>query len=136
MGKIYRRNNLIAGVEPRKKDDRNRKKCACVNFRVTPEEKEVIFKRIALSGMLVQEYVAQSCMHNRVTTVGNIKTFDAIRKEMEVIDRHLLSVQRADELDWRVLESLRAILEILDGFYGNDREDDNEKPEGENGDGK
>lgn len=131
MGKIYRRDNLIAGVKSKKKDDKNRKKCACVNFRVTPEEKEVIFKRIALSGMLVQEYVAQSCMHNKVTAVGNVKTFDVIRKEMEAIDRHLLSVQRADELDWKVLESLRAILEILDGFYNNDKE-----AEGENQDGK
>ena len=50
---------------------------------------------------------------------------------MEAIDRHLLSVQRADELDWKVLESLRAILEILDGFYNND-----EEAEGENQDGK
>ena len=127
MGKIYRRDNLIAGVEPKKKDDRNRKKCACVNFRVTPEEKEVIFKRIALSGMPIQEYVAQSCMHNKVTAVGNVKTFDLIRKEMADIGRHLLSVHRADELDWKVLESLRA---ILDGFYNN------KEAEGEDQDGK
>lgn len=87
--------------------------------------------RIALSGMLVQEYVAQSCMHNKVTAVGNIKTFDVIKKEMETIDRYLLSLQRADKLDWKVLESLRAILEILDRFYNND-----EEGEGENQDGK
>lgn len=130
MGKIYRRDNLIAGVKPKKKNDRNRKKCACVNFRVTPEEKEVIFKKIALSGMPIQEYVAQSCMHNKVTAVGNVKSFDFIRKEMGDIDQHLLSVQRADELDWKVLESLRAILEILNGFY-NDKE-----AEGKNQDGK
>ena len=79
----------------------------------------------------MQEYVAQSCMRNKVTAVGNVKAFDVIRKEMEAIDRHLLSVQRADELDWKVLESLRAILEILDGFYNND-----EEAEGENQDGK
>mgnify|MGYP001041305782 CR=1 FL=1 len=122
MGKIYRRDNLIVGVKSKKKNDKNRKKCAYVNFRVTPEEKEVIFKRIALFRMLVQKYVAQSCMHNKVTAVGNVKIFDVIKKEMEAIDRHLLSVQRADELDRKVLESLRAVLEILDRFYNNDEE--------------
>ena len=89
MGKIYRRDNLIVGVKSKKKNDKNRKKCAYVNFRVTPEEKEVIFKRIALFRMLVQKYVAQSCMHNKVTAVGNVKIFDVIKKEMEAIDRHL-----------------------------------------------
>ena len=49
--------------------------------------------------------------------MGNVKTFDAIRREMKVIDEHLSKVQRADELDLQVLESLRAILEILRGFY-------------------
>ena len=50
--------------------------------------------------------------------MGNVKTFDAIRREMKVIDEHLCQVQRADELDLQVLESLRVILEILNGFYG------------------
>ena len=109
-------------MKSKKKNDKNRKKCAYVNFRVTPEEKEVIFKRIALFRMLVQKYVAQSCMHNKVTAVGNVKIFDVIKKEMEAIDRHLLSVQRADELDRKVLDSLRAVLEILDRFYNNDEE--------------
>jgi hypothetical protein len=57
-------------------------------------------------------------MYGKVTAVGNVKSFDAIRKEMKVIDEHLCQIQRADELDFSVLESLRAILEILDGFYG------------------
>ncbi len=32
------------------------------------------------------------------------------------IDEHLMNVQKADELDLEVLESLRTILEILDGL--------------------
>ena len=49
--------------------------------------------------------------------MGTVKTFDAYRRELKVIDEHLCQVQRADELDLRVLESLRALLEILHGFY-------------------
>lgn len=120
QGKIYRRDTLLKNTKPKKKNEKNRKKSACVNFRVTPEEKEIIFNRIRLSGLKIQDYVAQSCMYNQISVVGNIKTFDAIRKDMRVIDEHLLTLKSVDELELEKLESLRMILEILDGFYKND----------------
>lgn len=119
QGKIYRRDTLLKNTKPKKKDAKNRKKSACVNFRVTPEEKEIIFNRIRLSGLKIQDYVAQSCMYNQISVVGNIKTFDAIRNDMRVIDEHLLTLKSVDELELEKLESLRMILEILDGFYEN-----------------
>ena len=118
-GKIYRRDTLLKNTKPKKKDEKNRKKSACVNFRVMPEEKEIIFNRIRLSGMKIQDYVAQSCMYNQISVVGNVKTFDAIRDEVKAIDEHLLSIKSVDELELEKLESLRMILEILDGFYKN-----------------
>lgn len=51
------------------------------------------------------------------SVVGNVKTFDAIRNEIKVIDEHLLSIKSVDEFELEKLESLRMILEILDGFY-------------------
>ena len=117
MSKIYKRKHLIEGVVP-KKNECVRKKNIIINNRVTPEDKEIIYKRIELSGLNIQDYITQCCKYNKVNVVGNVKTFDAIRKEMKVIDKHLCKVQRADELELPVLESLRAILEILDGFYG------------------
>lgn len=114
--KIYRQDTLLKNTKPKKKDEKNRKKSACVNFRVTLEEKEIIFNRIRLSGLKIQDYVAQSCMYNQISVVGNIKTFDAIRNEMKTIDEHLMSLKSVDELE---LENLRIILEILDGFYKN-----------------
>lgn len=117
MSKIYKRKHLIEGVVP-KKNECVRKKNIIINNRVTPEDKEIIYKRIELSGLTIQDYITQCCKYNKINVVGNIKTFDAIRKEMKIIDEHLCKVQRADELELPVLESLRAILEILDGFYG------------------
>ena len=118
-GKIYRRDTLLKNTKPKKKDEKNRKKSACVNFRVTPEEKEIIFNRIRLSGLKIQDYVAQSCMYNQISVVGNIKTFDAIRNEMKIIDKHMMSLKSVDELELEKLECLRMILEIMDGFYNN-----------------
>ena len=119
QGKIYRRDTMLRNTKLKKKDAKNRKKSACVNFRVTLEEKEIIFNRIRLSGLKIQDYVAQSCMYNQISVVWNIKTFDAIRNDMRVIDEHLLSLKSVDELELEKLESLRMILEILDGFYKN-----------------
>ena len=121
MAKIYRRENLVSGVTPKKKNEKNRKRSVIVNFRVTPEEKQFIDERIALSGLPRAEFFIQSCMYQKVITFGNVKTFDAIRKKLLVIDEHLQAVEKSEELDLEILESLRMILEM---FAGLEREDE------------
>ena len=121
MAKIYRRENLVSGVTPKKKNEKNRKRSVIVNFRVTPEEKQLIDERIALSGLPRAEFFIQSCMQQKVITFGNVKTFDAIRKKLLVIDEHLQAVEKSEELDLKILESLRMILEM---FAGLEREDE------------
>lgn len=121
MAKIYRRKNLVSGVTPKKKNEKNRKRSVIVNFRVTPEEKQLIDERIALSGLPRAEFFIQSCMLQKVITFGNVKTFDAIRKKLLVIDEHLQAVEKSEELDLEILESLRMILEM---FAGLEREDE------------
>lgn len=116
MAKIYRRDNLISGVQPKKKNEKNRKRSVIVNFRVTPEEKQFIDERIALSGLPRAEFFIQSCIHQKVITFGNVKTFDAIKKKLLVIDEHLQTISKSEELDIEVLESLRMILEMFNGL--------------------
>ena len=62
-----------------KKKDENRKRNVIMNFRVSPEEKERIEERIALSGLMKSEYFINSCLDNKViayglTVDGEIKT--------------------------------------------------------------
>ena len=121
MAKIYRRDNLVSGVTPKKKNEKNRKRSVIVNFRVTPEEKQLIDERIALSGLPRAEFFIQSCMYQKVITFGNVKTFDGIKKKLLVIDEHLQAVEKSEELDLKILESLRMILEM---FAGLEREDE------------
>ena len=120
MVKIYRRDNLVSGVTPKKKNEKNRKRSVIVNFRVTPEEKQLIDERIALSGLPRAEFFIQSCMYQKVITFGNVKTFGGIKKKLVVIDEHLQAVEKSEELDLEILESLRMILEM---FAGLERED-------------
>ena len=91
-----------------------------MNFRVTPEEKQLIDERIALSGLPRAEFFIQSCMYQKVITFGNVKTFDGIKKKLLVIDEHLQAVEKSEELDLKILESLRMILEMLAGLERKD----------------
>ena len=121
MAKIYRRDNLISGVRPKKKNEKNRKRSVIVNFRVTPEEKQLIDERIALSGLARAEFFINSCMRQKIVTFGNVRTFGEIKRKLAGIDRHLQQIEKSEELDIEVLESLRMILEMFDGLG---REDD------------
>lgn len=120
MAKIYRRDNLVSGVTLKKKNEKNRKRSVIVNFRVTPEEKQLIDERIALSGLPRAEFFIQSCMYQKVITFGNVKTFDGIKKKLLVIDEHLQAVEKSEELDLKILESFRMILEMFAGLERKD----------------
>lgn len=91
-----------------------------MNFRVTPEEKQLIDERIALSGLPRAEFFIQSCMYQKVITFGNVKTFDGMKKKLLVIDEHLQAVEKSKELDLKILESLRMILEMFAGLERKD----------------
>ena len=121
MAKICRRDHLVSGVTPKKKNEKNRKRSVIVNFRVTPEEKQLIDERIALSGLPRAEFFIQSCMYQKVITFGNVKTFDGIKKKLVAIDEHLQAAEKSEEMDLEILESLRMILEMLTGL---EREDE------------
>lgn len=60
-------------------------------------------------------------MHQKIVTFGNVRTFDEIKRKLAGIDRHLQQIEKSEELDIEVLESLRMVLELFDGL---EREDD------------
>ena len=47
-----------AGRRPKKKkNEKNRKKYITIGFRVSPEERDELYKRINLTGRMIQEYM-------------------------------------------------------------------------------
>ena len=120
MTKIFKRDTLISGVAPKMKDEKKRKRSVIVNFRMTPEEKKLLDNRIELSGMQRQDFFIQSCLYQKIITYGNIRTFDVMRKKVVEINKHLNLIAKSEELDLEVLESLRMILEMLDGLVEED----------------
>ena len=120
MTKIFKRDTLISGVSPKKKDEKKRKRSVIVNFRMTPEEKKLLDNRIEISGMQRQDYFIKSCLYQKIITYGNIRTFDVMRKKVVEINKHLNLISKSEELDLEILESLRMILEMLDGLVEED----------------
>lgn len=117
MNRIYRRETL--GSEKKEKNPKKytRKRNVILNFRVTEEEKRKIEKRIELSGLSKQEFFISSCLYQSINVVGNVKSFNAIRKEMISIENHLKNIVTSDELEPDKIESIRTIIEILDSYY-------------------
>ena len=116
MDLIYRRDTQDER-ERKKKYDKNRKRALYFNFRVSATEKELINKRIALSGLPKAKFFIESCLYQRILVRGNVKTYEEIRDEMERIKDILLSEDKKDKLDDVDLASLQYILELLSSVF-------------------
>ena len=99
MNKIYKRETLISNGKIIDDSEYIRQRDVIMNFRVTEEERDKINKRIKLSGLSKQEFFISSCMNQSITVIGNIKSFDAIRKEMRRIDEKLRKIITVEDLD-------------------------------------
>ena len=101
----------------KKKNEKNRKRNNIINFRVTENERELIEKRIALSGMTRAEFFIQSCLYQAILVRGNIRTFDKIKERLLAIESKLSDMEKNPELTKDDLLELRTILEMLAFVY-------------------
>ena len=113
---MYKRDNQPEAQPPQKADEHKRARNVILNFRVTVEEKKKIERRMALSGMDKQDFLIQSLMRQKVLCLGNVKTFDEMKKQLFEIKESLNTVNTSDQLDEENLESLRMILELYNGL--------------------
>ena len=101
----------------KKRNEKNRKRNTFLNFRVTEKEKNLIDRRIAISGMTKAEFFIQSCLYQAILVKGNIKTFDKIRERLSAIENKLSDMDKNPELTKEELIELRTILEMLAFVY-------------------
>ncbi len=123
MDKIYRRATQRGGTEKKPKNEKNRRRNVIMNFRVSQTEKELIEKRLELSGLPKAEFFIQSCMYHAILVKGNIKTFDAIKMQIKKLNETLDKEVSLEKWEAEDRESLRMILEMLNKIYG--KEDKN-----------
>ena len=105
----------------KKKNEKKRKRNVFMNFRVSEKERELIERRIALSGMTKAEFFIQSCLYQAILVRGNIRTFDKIRERLSDIESKLSEMEKIPELTKDDLLELRTITEMLAFIYKRER---------------
>ena len=124
MDKIYRRPTQLGGTPKMKKNEKKRKRNVIMNFRVSPEEKELIDARIALTGLSRAEFFIESCLYQTVLVKGNIRSFSEIKKQVAQIADAVDRNPHLEDLELGQAQMLKTILEIIDrrfrkeGDYG------------------
>lgn len=104
-------------MSAKKKDDKNRWRNLTVAFRMSPEEKMELEKRIKLLGFQTKrEYIAQALLKSQVVAYGNPLMFVTFRKELQGILMELKRISSTDEIDEELFTSIRTMLEILESF--------------------
>ena len=96
----------------KKKNEHNRKKSITIGFRVTPQERDELYKRINLSGRTIQEYMLQSALCQQVVVVGNSRLQQEIQERLKEIEPKLDLIARGEHVEEAVMEELRTIYEI------------------------
>ncbi len=114
--KIYRRTTQLSDTPKRKDDEKARKRNVIVNFRVTQKEKELIDRRIELSGLKKSDYFIESCLYQKILVKGNIRTSDMMKEQLGNIAEILNASERkdfSDELSKEDVMTLKTIAEML-----------------------
>lgn len=114
--KIYRRTTQLSDTPQRKDDEKARKRNVVVNFRVTQKEKELIDRRIELSGLKKSDYFIESCLYQKILVKGNIRTSDTMREQLGKIAEILNASEGKDFSDVFSQEdgmTLKTIAEML-----------------------
>ncbi|MBO5173510.1 MAG: mobilization protein [Eubacterium sp.] len=114
--KIYRRTTQLSDTPKRKDDEKARKRNVIVNFRVSQKEKELIDRRIELSGLKKSDYFIESCLYQKILVKGNIRTSDTMREQLGKIAEILNASEGKDFSDVFSQEdgmTLKTIAEIL-----------------------
>ena len=64
------------------RNEKNRKRNQLLNFHLTPEDKEEIYRRVELSGRTLQDYMTQSALCQQIVVIGNERLKERIENRL------------------------------------------------------
>ena len=114
--KIYRRTTQSSHTLKSNDGKKARKRNIILNFRVTEQEKNLIEKRIELSGLKKSDYFIESCLYQKILVKGNIRTLDKMKEQLARIADALKEFEEEDfsgVLSGEDVIALKTILEML-----------------------
>lgn len=114
--KIYRRTTQSSPILKSNDGKKARKRNVILNFRVTEQERNLIEKRIELSGLKKSDYFIESYLYQKILIKGNIRTSDKMKEQLARIADALKESEEedfSDVLSGEDVIALKMILEML-----------------------
>jgi len=97
-------------------DHKGRLRSKVVAFRVSPEEGEMIDKRVSLSGLTKQDYILKRLAEKEVIVRGNPRVYKALRNQLAAVLDELKRIETASELRDELLDNIELITRTLYGM--------------------
>lgn len=106
-----------------------RHKYPTISFRASDYERKEIEARVKASGMLKKDYIARSCIYNRVCVVGKKETIYPLVEELKAMQEQIkrlggefgidgkvsLTEEELKNLEADYIVMLKAVIWLLDG---------------------
>lgn len=92
-----------------RKSDKNRKRSATIVFRTTEKDREIIFSKIALSGLNRQEYMTDAILNATIKVVATRNVIDQCKMELQKI---LPKIQRINSYE-DMAEKDKCVLDMI-----------------------
>lgn len=92
----------------------HRKKDVTIAFRTNQKDRELIFNKIAMSGLSRQDYMTNAILNAPIKVFATRNVIDNCKSELQEILSELKRVKEYGELDANYRHELRMIVEIID----------------------
>ena len=107
-------------------DRHNRWRSITVGFRMSPQESEMLNRKVALSGLTKQEYIIRRLLDWEITVRPNSRIYKALADQMGRILSELQRITDGNEAESELQDTIRMVVEIMDGLRGGDNNDKQE----------
>ena len=101
-------------------DEQGRLRSKTVSFRVSPEEGKKLDAIVAMSGLTKQDYIVARLLCREVTVVPSSRVQKGMEEGMQMIYCELLRLGEGDEVKPEVLDMIRLLAALFEGFGGKD----------------
>lgn len=92
-----------------------------INFRMSPMEKELLEKRIAMCGAKDrQEYLIESALYNKIEACANPLMLLSLRIELRHIEDELKRIDSGTEIEYEMLYMVQTMYQILQAYADRD----------------
>lgn len=103
----------IERLERIKKKEKNRKRSNNIAFRMSNEEKRLFEDRVAMSGLLKQDYIIQALLFSNIQFFGSNIAIKKIEEGLNEIEMNIKGMLKKNDLDNVLMEELMTIIELM-----------------------